>query len=121
MITEKEDGVRGFSIKKIVLFGLLAVPVFYVSSCEFISKTGSHAFDAVNVGDTRASVVQIFGKPSHIEHPDLLYAAYAASPCKVPCVERLWFENRLSIGMEAWSVELDKSGRVVHKAYWMSP
>ncbi|MEF9406635.1 MULTISPECIES: hypothetical protein [Ralstonia solanacearum species complex] len=121
MTSNGNVGARGFSKKKVILLGVLMLPVFYVASCEYISKTGRGAFEAVNIGDTRTSVIQNFGQPSHVEHPGLLYDAYAASPCKAPCAERLWFENRLSIGIEAWSVELDNGGRVVHKAYWMSP
>jgi hypothetical protein len=37
------------------------------------------------------------------------------------CVERLWFENRLGLDIEAWSIELDRGSRVVHKAHWVSP
>ncbi|MHA6908574.1 hypothetical protein ACQUJS_09100 [Ralstonia pseudosolanacearum] len=121
MTSNENSGVRGFSRNKAILLGLLALPAFYVASCEYISKTGRHAFEEVNIGDTRAGVIRIFGQPSHIDRSGFFYDAYAASPCKAPCAERLWFENRLSIGMEAWSVELDNGGRVVHKAYWISP
>jgi hypothetical protein len=33
-----------------------------------------------------------------------------------PCKERLWFENRLTLGIKAWSVELDQDDRVIEGA-----
>lgn len=51
----------------------------------------------------------------------MLFARYASQPCGGDCAERLWFENRLSLDTEAWSVELDKSGRVIKKSRWISP
>jgi len=107
--------------KKLLLSLLLVSPVLYITTCTFMSKGGTRAFEAVNVGDTRNTVISRFGTPSHIERPGVLYSRYASYQCQSPCVERLWFENRLSFGIEAWAVELDKGDRVVSKSYWMSP
>jgi hypothetical protein len=103
----------------VVIFMLSAV--LYVSSCSYISHTGKSAFNKVKVGDSEATVIDLFGSPSVREKPELLYTRYTSLPCKEKCVERLWFENMLSIGIEAWSVQLDSSGNVIAKSYWMSP
>ncbi|APG03669.1 hypothetical protein BJI69_06960 [Luteibacter rhizovicinus DSM 16549] len=48
------------------------------------------------------------------------YTKYEDTGCKSPCVERLWFENKLSL-VEAWSIDIDREGRVVDKGRWVSP
>ncbi|WLG47332.1 hypothetical protein [Pseudomonas sp. FP1740] len=109
------------TIKKILLWVLLLAITSYITSCIFISKQKSIAFEAINIGDTQGVVIGRLGMPSHVEKPSTLFTRYASHHCQHPCVERLWFENRLSFDIEAWSVELDEGGRVVKKAYWASP
>ncbi len=109
------------SIKKLLLWLLFISPVLYITTCTFVSERAAAAFAAIKVGDTRDTVISQFGMPSHIERPGNLFTRYATHQCQNPCIERLWFENRLIIGIEAWSVELDKSDRVIEKSYWMSP
>jgi len=102
-------------------FTLIAVPVAYVSSCAYVSSTKSAAFDAVKIGDPEALVVAKLGSPSVREEPGVLFTRYASTACKDPCAQRLWFENRLSLDTQAWSVELNANAHVVKKSQWMSP
>lgn len=103
-------------IKKVALFLFVAVATCVVGSiaaCSYTSHVRNTAFDAVQMGDTQASVIARFGtQPSVRETPDALFTRYASGPCD-QCVERIWFENRLSLDVEAWSLELDGDGRVM--------
>lgn len=107
--------------KKLLFCLLLISPVLYVTACELVSERKASAFAIINVGDTRDMVISQFGMPSHIERQGILFARYASHQCQNPCVERLWFENRLSIDTEAWSVEFGKNNQVIKKSYWVSP
>ena len=100
---------------------LLLSPVFYVVTCSFIAHNWSGKFERIAIGDSKAAVIALFREPSHIEHPDILYSAYAYENCSDPCVERLWYENRLSMDIEAWAFEIDKDNRVIYKGHWVSP
>lgn len=100
---------------------LLGSMVLYLVTCSGLSASKSRAFDSIKPGDSRKAVVDVLGAPDVRELPEQLFARYASKPCSGACTERLWFENKLSLGIEAWSVELDKNGRVIHKAYWNSP
>ena len=95
-------------------------PVMYLSTCSYISEKRNTAFDSINVGDTEANVISKFGMPSVREKQGVLFRRYAITACQNPCVERLWFENGLTLYIEAWSVELGKDGRVIDKAHWVS-
>jgi hypothetical protein len=106
----------------IVVVAIIAILVAYIGGCSLISSSRNKAFEAVQIGDTEANVVARFGaSPSVREKSGTLFARYASQPCTGSCVERLWFENRLTFDTEAWSVELDRNARVVHKAHWASP
>lgn len=106
---------------KILGWLLIGVPIAYVVTCSGTSSNKSRAFDAIKVGDSRTLVIDSLGNPDVEEHPEKLFARYASKPCEGLCKERLWFENKLSFGIEAWSVELDQNSRVIRKAYWNSP
>lgn len=96
--------------------------VAYIGGCSLISSNRNKAFESINIGDTEANVVARFGAPPSVrERPGALFARYASRPCMGSCNERLWYENRLAFATEAWSVELDRNARVVHKARWVSP
>jgi hypothetical protein len=96
--------------------------VAYIGGCSLISNSRNKAFESIKIGDTEANVVAKFGAPPSVrEEPGALFARYASRPCMGSCNERLWFENRLAFATEAWSVELDRNARVVHKARWVSP
>lgn len=100
---------------------LLGITILYLVSCSGLSASKSRAFDSIKLGDSRKVVVDAFGTPDVQELPEKLFARYASKPCGGACRERLWFENKLSLGIEAWSVELDQNGHVIHKAHWHSP
>lgn len=114
--------MRGRRVMTIVLLAFGAVIAALIGACSFTSHSRNTAFDAVQVGDTETAVITHFGtQPSVREKPGALFTRYASRPCSGECVERLWFENRLSFDMEAWSVELDKNSIVVKKSRWVSP
>ena len=99
-----------------------AVVVATIGACSYTSHLRNLAFNAVRIGDTEAAVIGRFGaQPSVREKPDALFPRYASTPCGGECAERLWFENRLSLDTEAWSVEFDETGRVIKKSRWVSP
>lgn len=105
---------------KTIGFLALAVMGLYLVACSGLSTSKSRAFDSIKLGDSRAAVVEALGTPDVRELPEKLFARYASRPCSGACKERLWFENKLSLEIEAWSVELDENGHVIHKAYWHS-
>lgn len=113
---------KGRGVLTIALLVVAAAVVGSVGACSYKSHARNSAFDAVQIGDTEASVINRFGtQPSVRERPDVSFSRYASQPCGGDCAERLWFENRLSIDTEAWSVELDKRSRVIKKSRWVSP
>lgn len=107
--------------KKVLIYLLLASPVLYIATCSYISENNSNKFELIKVGDTKDTVIDRLGKPSYIEQPSILFSRYATHQCHNPCTERLWFENWLILGIEAWSVEIDKNNQVIKKAHWVSP
>jgi hypothetical protein len=107
---------------RIVLWGILLVPVLYVSTCSYVSHRKASAFDTINVGDAEGEVVRVLGPPSVREKAGgTPFSRYSSKACIAPCTERLWFENRLGIDTEAWSINLDVNRRVIDKARWISP
>lgn len=120
-MTIKKYGRAGWINKKVLTWLLLLSPALYAATCSYISENKSAAFDLIKVGDTREMVIDKLGKPSHIEQPGILFSRYAIHQCNNPCVERLWFENPLVIGIEAWSVEIDKNDKVINNSHWVSP
>jgi hypothetical protein len=75
----------------------------------------------VQKGDSEEKVVALFGSPDTREHQGTGYRQYVSDQCVDPCVERLWFENQLSIVDEVWFVALDKDRRVLKAAHLISP
>jgi hypothetical protein len=113
---------RRSRIFPVILLVLSALLVVSVSTCALTSHARNDAFDKIEIGQTRPDVVEAFGvSPSFAESAGVGFPRYASQPCHDPCAERLWFENRLSMDMEAWSVELDGSGHVIEKTRWQSP
>jgi hypothetical protein len=98
----------------------LGIVPAYVVACAGTSASRSHAFNAIQLGDTRQAVVDVFGVPSVVELRGQPFLRYTSAPC-VGCKERLWFENRLSLDTEAWSIELNFEDRVIKKYAWHSP
>lgn len=108
----------GNLVKLMLLVTALSI-VSSIGACNYISGARNAAYKAVQIGDAEAAVIERFGQPSVRETPELLFSRYASAPCK--CTERLWFENRLSLDTEAWSVELDSRRQVQGKTRWVSP
>ena len=109
------------SLKKTVLWLLFLSPVWYVTACHVISHNKEKGYAMIQPGAAREAVIAEIGMPSHVELQGKLFERYASTPCQEPCVVRLWYENRLTLGMEAWSVTLDKHDRVLEKYHWISP
>lgn len=113
---------KGLRVLAIALLIAGATAIGSIGACSYKSHMRNSAFDAVQVGDTEATVIARFGtQPSVRENPSSLFSRYASHPCSGECAERLWFENRLSLDTEAWSVELNKSRQVIKKSRWISP
>lgn len=106
---------------KFLLATFSALFVLYVGACSYVSHKRSGAFETIKTGDAEGDVIALFGSPSVREKKDALFSRYATEPCTGDCVERLWFENRMTLDTEAWSVELDSSRTVIKKTHWASP
>jgi hypothetical protein len=114
--------MKKVSWSAIVMLAIGVVFAAYIGVWVFFSNVRNQAFDLVQIGDAEHEVIALFGtEPSMHEKQGILFARYATKPCSSPCVERLWFENRLSLSGEAWSIEVDQSGRVIDKSRWVSP
>ena len=100
---------------------MIFMSLAYVTTCIYIRMNRQEAYDSVRIGDTTDSVIPRFGEPSVREGREKIFARYASSKCEMPCVERLWFENRLAFDIEAWSVSIGADGKVVKKYHWVSP
>ncbi|TCV91417.1 hypothetical protein EC912_11110 [Luteibacter rhizovicinus] len=100
---------------------LLMLPVVYVSSCTYTSITGNRAYERLQVGDSKDTVIRLFGARFVRETDDHPFTKYDNRQCQSPCVERLWFENKLAFYEEAWSVDLDKAGVVLDKGSYTMP
>ncbi|PSD26392.1 hypothetical protein C7E18_14765 [Stenotrophomonas maltophilia] len=61
------------------------------------------------------------GQPDVVEHAGVPFTRYASRECSGLCAQRWWYENRLGMDTEAWSVELDASDRVLTTSRLTSP
>jgi hypothetical protein len=95
--------------------------VAYGASGLVVKKAREDAFSAIKEGDTYDVVVNRFGLPSAMDGPSEEFTRYTSESCKPPCAKRLWFENRLFLDIEAWSISLDSDGKVIEKYHWVSP
>ncbi len=102
----------------VVLGGLAALAAVAVT---WQTNRYGRAFEESSVGEMQAVVVGRFGEPSVWEMQEQPFLRYANEGCKSPCVERLWWEHPLLRGIEAWSIEFGREGKVVRKAHWVSP
>jgi hypothetical protein len=105
----------------IVVGAMALIIISYVTTCLYVRAMRQSSFNSVEIGDKAESVIAQFGNPSVRETPDKPFLRYASTRCQIPCVERLWFQNRLALDIEAWSVSLGSDGRVVEKYHWVSP
>lgn len=109
------------STRSVTIAALVLIVLSYGTACFYIKMQRQAAYDSVKIGDTGDFVIALFGKSSVSENSEKPFYRYASKNCSLPCVERLWFENRLALDIEAWSVSLGKDGRVVEKYHWVSP
>jgi len=108
-------------IKKYIFIAIFISSIFYLTSCVLMSKKMAHSFDQINIGDDESMVTEKLGYPSFREREGVIFSRYDSVGCVKPCQERLWFENKLSLDIEAWSFELDSDHRVIKKSYFLSP
>lgn len=107
-------------IKLIIALAILAI-VASLLSCSYLSHKGNAAFESINIGDSRSKVIERFGLSYVAKPAGVPYPRYGSQGCKAPCAERLWFQNTMSLDIEAWSVDFDKQGQVMEKYHWVSP
>jgi len=106
---------------KIFICLIIVFATGYITACSYKSRINSCLFDSIQIGDTIDAAFKKFGQPTFREKQNELFSRYATIPCENPCVERFWFENRFPLIVdEAWSLEVDKEGKIIHKSYWTS-
>jgi hypothetical protein len=113
----RKAGIARWIARATIVLG----PAVYVGACSFNSQQGKEAMAQVRNGDSEERVVALFGPPTSREPQGAGYPRYVNDRCLDPCVERLWFQNSLSIVDEAWFVALDKNRRVLRAAHLISP
>lgn len=106
---------------KIIVGAIVLVPLLYIGACSAISHRRDRGFAQVKEGDTEQQVIAAMGEPTDRETASNRLAQYGAPECRAPCAQRMWYPNKLSLVGEAWSVELDAGGHVVHTAHIVSP
>jgi len=106
---------------KVTAFLVALIPIGFFSSCAYLSSKGNLAYESTKPGDSRAIVIDKFDMPFVSKASGVPFSHYEAEGCKSPCAERLWFQNKLSFDIEAWSVDFDKQGHAIDKYHWTSP
>lgn len=104
-----------------LMWGLAGLSLAYVAGCSAISAWHSRALASVRPGAGKAEVLQALGQPDVVEHAGAPFTRYASRGCSGRCAQRWWYENRLGLDTEAWSVELDASDRVLTTSRLTSP
>jgi hypothetical protein len=105
-----------------IVFVLAGMSLLYLGSCSYTAWSRQRAFDATQLGDSEVDIVRRFGTaPSERMDVGQPFSRYEDSGCKAPCAVRLWYENRLFLDIEAWSLDLDNEGRVVRKYTYSAP
>lgn len=106
---------------KVVMGVVVLLPTLYVGSCSVVEHQHEEAFAQVKEGDTERKVIAVLGEPADRETPSHRIASYGSPECTSPCAQRLWYPNRMGLMGEAWAIELDGEGKVVHTAHLTSP
>jgi hypothetical protein len=110
------------AVAKIVGGIIVLIPLLYFTSCGVVSSQKAKAFDHLQIGDTEQQVIGIMEQPEDREtSKGSRLAKYGVAACAAPCAQRLWYPNGMSLAGEAWMVELDASGHVIHTAHVTSP
>jgi hypothetical protein len=71
---------------------------------------------------TREEVLKRFGKPGDVRKCDPKSSSWDGNPVdktSMTCIEEFWYFSKVSL--EQWAIGFDKNGRVVSKAYLLSP
>ena len=106
------------TVLKRLLVVAAVTPLLYLTSCTALSLHLSNAQAHLHAGDSVATVIARLGQADGVGSA---MPGFPADSCAYPCARRLWYENRLSLGGEALSVDFDSSGRVVGQYHWVSP
>lgn len=106
--------------KRAALFTATVAVGCAVSACAYRVSQITEGFALAAKGESRNNATQELGTPGVVETPDQPFMVYASVPCTAPCAQRLWWEHPVLRGVEAWSMEFDSNGRMLHKAYWLS-
>ncbi|CCP16918.1 hypothetical protein predicted by Glimmer/Critica [Stenotrophomonas maltophilia RA8] len=114
-------GAGGGLSMRTLMWGLGGLFVAYVAGCSAISAWHSRALASVPVGAGKAEVLRALGQPDVVEHAGVPFTRYASSGCSGRCAQRWWYESRLGLDTDAWSVKLDASDRVLTTSRWTSP
>lgn len=107
-------------LKRSIAF-LVVLAILYIGGCAVKSTLNQRQFNAIVIGDSESRVVALLGAADVEETNAKPFLRYASTGCEGSCSSRLWYENRLTFDIEAWSFDIDKNGRVVHKYHWVSP
>ena len=108
--------------KKTLVASLLAVALAtFFGSGAIRAGHYARAFETVAIGQPEATVLAKFGPPGVTDTRRAPFLRYASQACTPPCSRRLWWEHPLLPSIEAWSITLDTTGKVVDKAHWVSP
>lgn len=107
--------------QRVSLFALAGLTIISIGICGYFVSKYERAFLATSDGEALAMVVDRFGKPTIEEDNSKPFLRYASKPCEPPCVKRLWWEHPIKMDIEAWSVEFNSEGKVIHKSHWISP
>jgi len=100
-------------IGKIIIAAICSI-VMVFGLVVFIheQKRGAIAigFENLDIGDSRAKVLESLGQPDEIE---VCVDRKAEDPLNKACVEQFWYKRFI----ERWGVSFDSNGRVIHKSY----
>lgn len=108
-------------ILKINVALLIIVPTLYVGGCSLKTARLQNRYDMISVGDSIDRVEKIFGPADVKETGQKPFLRYSSNACLDACSIRLWYENRMTLDIEAWSFDIDRNGRVIGKYNWVSP
>ena len=100
---------------------LVACALLYIGGCSIKTARLQRQFDLISVGDARDRVVKAFGAADVEETGEEPFLRYSSNKCMDACNVRLWYANRMTLDIEAWSFDIDRNGQVVHKYHWVSP
>jgi hypothetical protein len=102
-------------------WGIVLALVTYIGTCSIRSAQNQSAFLKIQNGSTTEDVIELLGPPARRETAEAPFTRYGARPCDDGCKVRFWYENRLTLDTEAWSIEFNDQGEVIKTSHWISP